>query len=70
VRQYRTRLEKALLRKIAARDGGNVTVLHAAGVELSRELVWGPPRSDHRVMQAVKEKLDPAGILNPGRLVY
>jgi glycolate oxidase FAD binding subunit len=29
--------------------------------------VWGPPRGDAALMQAVKEKLDPRRLFNPGR---
>jgi glycolate oxidase FAD binding subunit len=31
--------------------------------------VWGQTRSDAVVVRRLKEKLDPAGIMNPGRYV-
>ena len=31
--------------------------------------VWGRPRSDDVVMRRLKERVDPAGVLNPGRFV-
>jgi glycolate dehydrogenase FAD-binding subunit len=41
----------------------------------SRELreavgVWGPPRSDWKVMEKLQREFDPYGILNPGRLAF
>ena len=41
-----------------------------AGGELGRDDVWGPPGDGIAVMRALKERFDPAGILNPGRFVY
>ncbi|NIS62456.1 MAG: FAD-binding protein [Proteobacteria bacterium] len=31
--------------------------------------VWGKPRSDYRIMRRIKEGIDPAGTLNPGRFI-
>ena len=31
--------------------------------------VWGKPRSDYQVMRRIKEQIDPAGTLNPGRFI-
>jgi FAD/FMN-containing dehydrogenase len=31
--------------------------------------VWGNPRADVWLMKAVKDKLDPRGLFNPGRFV-
>jgi len=59
----------ALLREEIARLGGTM-VLEEAPIALKvGDAVWGPPRSDFRVMQAIKQKFDPQGILNPGRFV-
>jgi glycolate oxidase FAD binding subunit len=60
-------LAAAVNRLRASADVGNVVVLRA-----SRELkdmvdVWGPPRDADRVLRALKEMFDPAGILNAGR---
>ncbi|MEQ1758579.1 MAG: FAD-binding oxidoreductase [Vicinamibacterales bacterium] len=46
---------------------GNVVVLRADPVVKDTIDVWGPMGSSARVMDAIKRKLDPAGILNAGR---
>ncbi len=59
----------APLRERIATLGGTM-VLEEAPVALKvGDAVWGPTRSDFRVMQAIKQKFDPKGILNPGRFV-
>ena len=51
--------------------GGKLVVLSAAvGDRLGRDDVWGKPADGIAVMRALKERFDPAGILNPGRFVY
>ena len=53
----------------AAKREGNL-VVEAAPRALKEKIdVWGQPRSDTVVMRRLKEKVDPAGILNPGRFV-
>jgi glycolate oxidase FAD binding subunit len=53
-------------------DGCHAAVIlsHPADAALSRNAVWGPPASAHRVMQSLKTQFDPKGILNPGRFVF
>lgn len=46
---------------------GNVVVLRAPAAVKSRIDVWGPPRDVAPVLRAIKNALDPAGILNAGR---
>jgi glycolate oxidase FAD binding subunit len=46
---------------------GHVVVLRAEPVVKASIDVWGPMGDSVRVMQAIKRKLDPAGILNAGR---
>ena len=59
------------LRPAVAELGGNLVVLSTAGDhDLERDDVWGPPGDAAAVMRALKERFDPAGILNPGRFVY
>ena len=43
-----------------------------AATKLGREDVWGPPgdAAAMAVMRALKERFDPAGVLNPGRFIY
>ena len=44
--------------------------MEAAPRELKEKVsVWGQPRNDTVVMRRLKEKIDPAGVLNPGRFV-
>lgn len=53
----------------AVRHEGNL-VVESCPVELKGKLdVWGRPRSDYGVMRRLKETMDPAGVLNPGRFV-
>jgi glycolate oxidase FAD binding subunit len=33
------------------------------------DFVWGPPRGDWELMRAVKERLDPGRLFNPGRFI-
>ena len=48
---------------------GAVTVLDGWS-ELGREFdAWGARRTDYALIQAVKQKYDPEGIMNPGRFV-
>jgi glycolate oxidase FAD binding subunit len=61
-----TRLQPAA---IAA--GGQAIVWSCAGASsLTRQAMWGAPRDEFRVMQAVKQQFDPNGLLNPGRFFF
>ena len=54
-----------------AEAGGSMVVLSHPGRDgWDRQAVWGPPGPAARVMQAVKDQLDPKGILNAGRYVF
>jgi glycolate oxidase FAD binding subunit len=53
----------------AVKNGGNLLVESCPLPIKKRVDVWGQPRSDYRVMRRLKEEMDPAGILNPGRFV-
>jgi glycolate oxidase FAD binding subunit len=57
------------LRELAAAAGGQVIVLHCPAAWKAELSVWGPPRGDVALMRAVKEKLDPRRLFNPGRFV-
>ncbi len=51
--------------------GGNVVVTaYPPESRLDREMVWGAPGDEMRVMQRVKQQFDPGGILNPGRFIF
>jgi glycolate oxidase FAD binding subunit len=53
----------------AAKREGNLVVEAAPRALKEKVDVWGQPRSDTVVMRRLKEKVDPAGVLNPGRFV-
>ena len=53
----------------AAKHGGNL-IVESCPRELKEKIrVWGRPRSDDVVMRRLKDKMDPNGVLNPGRFV-
>jgi glycolate oxidase FAD binding subunit len=53
----------------AVKNEGNL-VVEASPVSVKRKVdVWGQPRADQRIMHSIKERIDPAGVLNPGRFV-
>jgi len=61
-------LLKDRLRPSVEEAGGQMVVMSSPrGTELGREAVWGPPGDGLTVMQAIKDRFDPKGILNPGR---
>ncbi len=49
--------------------GGSVVVEHASPALKRRVEVWGDPPVGLGIMRNIKQKFDPAGILNPGRFV-
>ena len=51
----------------ASADIGNVVLLRGSRELKERVDVWGPERASDRVARAVKQSLDPVGILNAGR---
>ncbi len=57
------------LRERAAALGGHLVVTRCPAALKTTDFVWGPPRGDLALMRAVKEKLDPRGVFNPGRYV-
>jgi glycolate oxidase FAD binding subunit len=59
----------ATVRKLATAAGGHLVVTRCPAAWKTLEFVWGPPKSDRALMRAVKEKLDPGGLFNPGRFV-
>jgi glycolate oxidase FAD binding subunit len=62
-----TALAAAVGRLRASADVGNVVLLRGSHDLKQRVDVWGPGRPSDRVARAVKDKLDPGGILNAGR---
>jgi glycolate oxidase FAD binding subunit len=57
------------LRELAVAGRGQVVVLNCPASWKGRLSVWGPGRGDLELMRAVKEKLDPRRLFNPGRFV-
>jgi glycolate oxidase FAD binding subunit len=56
-------------RAAAVAQGGNL-VVRRCPTDWKRDIaVWGSPRSDSWLMQAIKRKLDPDAIMNPGRFI-
>ncbi len=53
----------------AVKHEGNL-VVESCPPELKEKVgVWGRTRTDHIIMRRLKEKMDPQGVLNPGRFV-
>jgi glycolate oxidase FAD binding subunit len=62
--------QAAMLEELRARrseTGGHVVVLRASDDLRRRVEPWGPLGGAARIMQAVKARFDPNGVLNPGR---
>jgi glycolate oxidase FAD binding subunit len=57
------------LHPLAAEARGNVVVLGCPPAWKATLPVWGLPRGDTALMRAVKDKLDPRGLFNPGRFL-
>jgi glycolate oxidase FAD binding subunit len=57
------------IQALARESGGSVVVDHAPP-SLKRQIkVWGEPPDSLEIMRNIKQKFDPAGILNPGRFM-
>ncbi len=55
---------------VAEADGSMVVLSCPADLPLGRQEVWGPAPDGLGVMQSIKDRFDPHGILNPGRFIY
>ena len=51
------------------RAGGSLVVQRAPATLKKNLNIWGEPGSAFPVMKRLKEKIDPTGIMNPGRFV-
>jgi glycolate oxidase FAD binding subunit len=57
------------LRSEAGAQDGSVIVTRCPSAWKERLCVWGPPRPDWGLAKRVKQALDPAGAMNPGRFI-
>jgi glycolate oxidase FAD binding subunit len=55
------------VRSMAVEGGGSLTIPHCPTPWKERLRVWGEARADGFLMARIKETLDPAGVMNPGR---
>jgi FAD/FMN-containing dehydrogenase len=53
----------------ASQYEGNLRVESCPPPVKEKVAVWGKLRSDYRLVRSIKEQIDPAGILNPGRFI-
>jgi glycolate oxidase FAD binding subunit len=67
VEQAGTMLKELLGQAVAA--GGNLIVLRCPPEWKTKLPIWGQPRGDRELMRAVKQKIDPKNLFNPGRFV-
>jgi glycolate oxidase FAD binding subunit len=57
------------LLKHSRKAGGNLVIQHAPA-DIKKDLsIWGEIPSDFVIMKRVKEKVDPSGLMSPGRFV-
>jgi FAD/FMN-containing dehydrogenase len=57
------------LKSEAVKNEGNL-VVESSPLSIKKKVdVWGQSRSDSQIMHRLKEQIDPAGILNPGRFI-
>jgi glycolate oxidase FAD binding subunit len=57
------------LKSEAVKNEGNL-VVESSPLSIKKKVdVWGQSRGDSRIMHRLKEQIDPAGILSPGRFV-
>ncbi len=57
------------LGRAAEKSSGNVVIMRCPTAWKAVLPVWGRPTADRVLMRAVKDKLDPGGVFNPGRFV-
>lgn len=65
----RTAMAVQGLRQSAVAAGGNVVLWRCPPAWKERLGVWGDPPGDLGLMRAIKDRLDPRHVLNPGRFV-
>ena len=65
-----TRLLIGKLRPMAVQQGGSVIVLSSTMDGLTQHMIWGGRTDAMILLERIKQKFDPRGVLNPGRFVY
>ena len=68
--QFRELLSGRLRPAVTAARGKMAVLSCPDGAPLTSQDVWGPPGDGAAAMQAVKDRFDPKGLLNPGRFAY
>jgi glycolate oxidase FAD binding subunit len=68
--QLVTAIRKQIRSTVTAANGSMVVLSRPEGCELDSKAIWGPPSGAAAVMQAIKEQMDPKGILNSGRFIF
>jgi FAD/FMN-containing dehydrogenase len=66
--ETRRRVEEAVYGPLRSR-GGSVSAEHGIGTEKRKYLPWSRTEAEIEVMRALKQALDPRGILNPGKVL-
>jgi glycolate oxidase FAD binding subunit len=65
-----TRVLVGKLRPAAVQKGGSLVILSSTLEGLTPHLVWGGRTDATVLLERIKQKFDPRGILNPGRFAY
>jgi len=58
------------LRPAAIQAGGGMSILSSEIGDLTSQIVWGGRVASSGLMEQIKQKFDPQGILNPGRFIF
>ena len=58
------------LRPAAIQAGGALSILSSEIGDLTSQIVWGGRVASSGLMEQIKQKFDPRGILNPGRFIF
>lgn len=68
--QFRELVNGRLRPAVTAARGKMAVLSCPDGAQLTSQDVWGPPGDGAAAMQAIKDRFDPKGLLNPGRFAY
>jgi glycolate oxidase len=65
----RVRKASTEILKICADVGGTISGEHGIGIEKLKEMSFIFSESDFKAMRRVKQAFDPAGLMNPGKVI-